>query len=382
MKKVLFVTESLNIGGMEKELVILANELVRYGYDVKIILYGENSSNNLIEELDEDIELVLKERKPLTFRRKLPYFHRYYRNDKWEKRASAKSLYKYYVGKDKFDIEIGFFRGPSIKIISGSTNRKSKKFAWVHTDFKLCDPKSITKFFSNMDEVKVSYGKFDKIVTVSQKAGESFVDIIGWSSKCQTIYNMIDLNEIVTKSKIPITISKEKLTFITVGRFVEAKGYLRLLNVVDRLNREGYLFDMWFIGYGRDESELREHVEKNKINNVKFWGYQKNPYKYMSKADVFVCSSIREGFSLVTVEAMACGLPVVSTSCTGPTEILENGKYGILVDNNERGLYEGLKSILDNQKQICELSVKSKERAKHFDKRRVLKEVIDLLEGE
>jgi len=61
-------------------------------------------------------------------------------------------------------------------------------------------------------------------------------------------------------------------------------------------------------------------------------GFVSNPYKYMGKANVFVLSSIYEGFANVLVEALACGIPVVSTDCeSGPREILDNGKYGKLV---------------------------------------------------
>lgn len=380
MKRILFVSESLNIGGMEKELVVLANALVKKGYEVNIILYARNAEDNLEKQLDSAVRVIYRERKPLKLRRKLPYFHRFYRNDKWEKRASAKTLYKYYVGKEKYDVEIGFYRGPSIKIVSGSTNRKSRKIAWVHTDFKLCDPKSIMKFFSNMMETKEAYKKFNAIACVSKMAAESFIDVVGCGDKVCTIYNMIPVKDIQEKSKESCPIEKEKLTFITVGRFIEAKGYERLLRVVKRLNDEDFSFDMWFVGYGRNEKELKKYVEENRLQNVKFLGYQENPYSYMSKADVFVCSSVREGFSLVVVEAMACGLPVISTKCTGPTEILEDGKYGVLVENNEDALYEGLKMCISNQNFIADLKLESLNRCGDFDVSKMMNQIINLIE--
>ena len=79
-------------------------------------------------------------------------------------------------------------------------------------------------------------------------------------------------------------------------------------------------------------------------------GFKKNPYKYLKKADCFVCSSRSEGFSLVIAEAMMLGIPVISTYCSGPNELLEEGKYGLLVDNNEEDLYRGIKSIIEDEK--------------------------------
>lgn len=381
MKKILFVTESLNVGGMEKEQVILANTLAERGYDVSIILYTKSNTDNLEKQLDSKIHLLYKERKPLKIRRKLPYFHRFYRKDKWEKRASARTLYKYYVGSKKYDVEIAFYRGPSIKIVSGSTNRKSKKIAWVHTDFKLCDPKSIIKFFNNIEEVKAAYKKFDTIACVSNMAAESFKDVIGCEDKVQTIYNMISINDVKRKSKEDCSIEKEKLTFVTTGRFVEAKGYERLLKVVNRLRDEGFDFDIWFVGDGRDEEKLKKYVEEKKLVNVKFLGYQENPYAYMAKADVFVCSSIREGFSLVVVEAMACGLPIISTKCTGPTEILDNGKYGVLVDNSEDALYIGLKNAILFPSSFRDFKEKSINRCDYFDKNKIINQIVEIIEN-
>lgn len=382
MKKILFVTESLNIGGMEKVLVDIANALVQRNYDVTILLYMPNSKDNLQKQLDPKIKLILKERKPFKIFRKTPYIRRYYRNYKWEKRTSARSLYKYYVGKARYDVEIAFYRGPSIKIISGSTNRSSKKIAWVHTDFKLCDPKSITHFFNNLEEVKSAYKKFDKIVCVSNKAKESFIDVIGCKEETTTIYNMIPVEDIIQKSKEPCTQRKQRFTIITVGRFVEAKGYDRLLRVTKRLNEANFSFDMWFVGYGRKEDELKTYAQNNHLENVKFLGYQENPYSYMAQADLFICSSVREGFSLVVAEAMACGLPVISTKCTGPTEILNNGEYGILVENDEEAIYEGLKSILTNAMEYQDLSEMSKKRSRDFDIDRIIKDIITMIEGD
>ena len=382
MKKILFVTESLNIGGMEKVLVDIANALVQRNYDVTILLYMPNSKDNLQKQLDPKIKVIQKGRKPFKIVRKIPYIRRYYRNYKWEKRTSARSLYKYYVGKERYDVEIAFYRGPSIKIISGSTNRSSKKIAWVHTDFKLCDPKSIMHFFNNLEEVKSAYKKFDKIVSVSNKARESFIDVIGCEANATTIYNMIPVEHITQKSKEPCSQKKQRFTMITVGRLIEAKGYDRLLRVIKRLNQDGFLFDMWLVGYGRNEDELRNFVENNHLENVKFLGYQENPYAYMAQADLFICSSIREGFSIVVAEAMACGLPVISTKCTGPTEILNDGEFGILVENDEESIYEGLKGILSNPKTISNYTKKALERSMDFDIEIIINQILLLIERE
>ena len=72
----------------------------------------------------------------------------------------------------------------------------------------------------------------------------------------------------------------------------------------------------------------------------------KNPYPLMDKMDLFVCSSRAEGYSLVIAEAMILGLPVISTNCAGPKELLDNGNYGMIVENHDEALYEGINNII------------------------------------
>lgn len=379
-KKILFVTESLTCGGMETVLVTISNILANMDYDVTIICYDPRSE--LVSELNKKIHYIYKPRKKFPVMQKIPHIRRYfnYRKAVWEHRVSSKRLYKYYVGNKKYDVEIGFFRGPSIKIVSGSTNKKSKKLAWVHTDFKLCNPKSITSWFNNMEEVKTAYGKMNNIVCVSDKARESFNEVIGLKEKSTTVYNLIPSNRIIEKSFEEIPLKKNKFTLITVGRLIPDKRHDRLLSATKKLNEEGYDFDVWIVGYGPCENELKKYCEDNKIENVFFTGIQSNPYSYMRNADLFVLTSLREGFALVIPEAMACGLPVLSTACTGPTEILNNGEFGILVDNSSEGVYNGLKNILDNKEILESLKLKSQERYMDFDEETIVQEIVELFD--
>lgn len=377
-KKILFVTESLARGGMECVLVNIANILAEKGFDVTIVCYDPR--NDLADELNKNVHYFYRPRKEFPVLRKIPYIKRYFsfRKAAWEHRTSAKSLYRYYVPKTEYDVEIGFYRGPSIKIVSGSTNKRSKKLAWVHTDFKLCDKKTILKWFNNDDEVKSAYRKMDNIVCVSDKARDSFNDIIGLNEKSLTVYNLIPAKSIIKKSQETLPISKRKFTIVTVGRLIPDKRQDRLLYATKKLNKEGYDFDVWVVGSGRHEEELKKYCAENEIDNVLFAGMQSNPYPYMKSADLFVLTSFREGFALVIPEAMACGLPVLSTTCTGPTEILKNGEYGILTDNSSDGIYQGIKNILDNPDCLEHFRKKSSERYMDFDENKIVNEIIDL----
>lgn len=379
-KRVLFVTESLGRGGMERVLVDIANVLVKRDFEVTLLCYDPRV--DLKNELDERVDYIYKPRKEFKILRKIPYVRRWYKEKKyvWEHRASAKKLYKYYVGKRKFDVEVGFYRGPSIKIVSGSTNKHSKKFAWVHTDFELCNKKGILGWFNNDEEVKAAYGKMDKIVCVSDKAVQSFVNVIGHADKTMRIYNLIHSARILEKSKEECPLEKKRFTIVTVGRLIPDKRFDRLLSATKTLNEEGFEFDVWIVGGGVHECELKSFAKSNELDNVTFVGLSDNPYKYIKEADLFVLTSYREGFALVVPEAMACGLPVLSTACTGPVEILDDGKYGILVENSSEGILNGLRAVLKDKTVLQYYKNKSKERCICFDEDAIIGEIISVFE--
>ena len=379
-KRILFITESLARGGMETVLVNISNALIKHGYDVTLLCY--TPKKDLVADLDKCVKYIYKPRREFKLMNRIPHIRRYYnyRKEAWEHRSSARALYRYYVGNEKYDIEVGFYRGPAIKIISGSTNKNSRKFAWVHTDFKLCDQRTIVGWCNNFEEVKKAYGKMDGIICVSNQAKESFVEVIGHADKALIVYNLIPTEKIFKLSEELCPISKRRFTFITVGRLIPDKCQDRLLSATKRLGDEGYDFDVWIVGSGRSENDLKDYCNKNRLSNVFFTGMQENPYKYLKQADLFVLTSRREGFAIVIPEAMACGLPVLSTKCTGPTEILNDGEFGIMVSNDEDGVYQGMKSVLDNKDCLDYYRQQSSKRFHRFDEEAIINDIIELFD--
>ena len=370
----LFILPSLSIGGLERMQVTIANALVKKGHDVTVMILEKQT--DLKTDLDERVRLIYKPYKPHPIMKKIPYVrHKFYDDGMWETRASAKTLYKYYVGKEKYDVEIGFFRGLPIKIISGSTNKTSVKLAWVHNDFKKCF--GVTNNFKDLQAVKDAYAKFDKIVCVSGQAKESFIDVIGLQEKTLTVYNMLSRG-ILNKAEESTELKKTAVTIVGCGRLVEQKGFDRLLNVAERLNQDGYKFDLWIVGGGGDEEKLKSTVSQKNLSNVKLLGQQSNPYKYIKQADLYVCSSLYEGYNLTVAEALLLDVPVLSTKCTGPCEILDGGRYGILVENSEEGLYQGVKDLLENPDKLTYYKERAKERKDFFDGEKIVKQIEEL----
>ena len=368
MKKFLFMLPSLRTGGMERVFVTIANLLVRAGNSVTAVTF--NPEMDMKGDLDEKVEVIYKEPKK-HLGKIIPYIrHTMYDNGLWETRASARQLYKYYIGDNKYDIEIAFFRGRCVKIISGSTNPDSLKLAWVHNDFSRCE--GVTKNFNNMDEVKDAYSCFDKILCVSEQVRKEFIKNIGLEEKAVVCYNPIPVDAIREKSVMPCDYKKQHFAIMSIGRLMPAKGYDRLIKACARLQREGYDLELVIIGGGNEQQALETLARQTGVEHLTMTGMQDNPFKYIRSADLYVCSSRYEGFNLTVAEALALGLPVLTTDCAGPPEILRNGKYGMIVENSAKGLYNGIKQLINNPELLKGYKEKSQGRTAFFDEKSYL----------
>lgn len=131
-------------------------------------------------------------------------------------------------------------------------------------------------------------------------------------------------------------------------------AYVGLLEAGKRLTCEGIKHRMLIIGDGVDFQKYCGMILDEQLDNIIMLGFQKNPYKYVKQLSLFICSSVWESYSMVVNEALALGIPVISTKCGGPEEVLQYGKYGVLTENNEASLYEAVKLFLCNGMQNAE----------------------------
>ena len=397
-KKILFLIHTLQVGGAEKVLVNLANKLDKNKYDVTVMTVINTGAFR--SELDTDIKyktifnikFLNKGNKRTKKENKDKSGNLFDKTSKVKKimakmyqffwrHINCEKIYKRYI-KEDYDIEIAFLEGISAKIISNSTNDKSKKIAWIHVD--LLNERKTEKFFNNKTEEKATYEKFDKIIAVSKHVKEQFIKKFEMAEEKVAIrYNPIDGEHIESLSKEEINdIKKEKFTLCTVGRLSKQKGYDRLLDVVNKLNNEKLEFDLWIIGVGAEEAYLKKYIEENKLNNVKLLGYKKNPYKYMKESDLFVCSSRAEGFSTAVLEAIILQKPIVTTLCSGMKELLgENEEYGIICNNDTESLYIAIREVLKNKEKYDLIKEKVLERKDIFDLNKTIVSIEELFEN-
>ena len=165
----------------------------------------------------------------------------------------------------------------------------------------------------------------------------------------QLIYNPLNINEILKLSKKKVSekiYAKNSIKIINIARFTNQKDHFTLLKAF-AIARRRVNCELLLLGYGANESKIREFINGHKISKyVKILKFKTNPYKYLAKADLFILTSLYEGLPNVLLESLALKKLVISTQCpTGPAEILENGKYGILFKIND---YKTLSKIIIN----------------------------------
>lgn len=346
MKKLqlLFLIESLSGGGAEKVLSVLLKYIDKTKFDITLCTIVDTGI--YAEEVKRYVKytsiLGNPQKKNLLSRilYKILYLLIY-------RILSPQLIYTLFIPKEN-DIEIAFVEGFCTKILSHSTNKKAKKIAWTHTD--LINNHWITLVYKDKQEEKKSYQRYDKIIGVSNTATNAIKQLYNVNNAI-TLYNPIESDNIIKRANEFITLppKTQAIRMVTVGRFVPQKAYDRLLRVIKHLYEDGYSIELWILGDGEQRPILEEYINTYSLSKiVTLWGFQKNPYPYLQNSDIFVCSSISEGYSTAVTEALILELPVITTACSGMNELLINGKCGLITENSENGLYSGIKHVLDN----------------------------------
>lgn len=370
MKKILFFIPTLGEGGAERVLVNLVNNLDTSKYEITVFtLFNDGIYRN---ELKKNIFYKY-------------YFKRSFRgNIHFFKILNPRLLFKIMIS-DKYDIIISYLEGPTTRIISGNTSQYTKIVNWVHTE--IYDRKVITRSYRSFAEALKSYSVYDATIFVSKTVKDSFEELFGrHPNKHYVLYNTINTEDILKKSEETIDdiiFSDEKINLISVGTFKEKKGFMRLLTIVHKLVSEGENIHLYLLGKGEQEDKYKEYIGKNNLDeHVTIIGFRSNPYKYVKKSTLFVCSSYSEGYSTAVTESLILGTPVITTLCSGMEELLgDSNQFGIIVDNNEDALYDGLKKILNNNDLLKYYKVKALERSEHFSTKKTVMEVEKMLDN-
>lgn len=368
MIKILFLIHDLGPGGAEKVLVNLVNNINQEKYDITLIaLFGGGVNEKYL--------------KPHIHYRAI-YTRMFRGNSKIMKLFSPEFLHKQYI-KDEYDIEVSYLEGPSARIISGCPNGKTKLVSWIHVEQHT--KKIASKAFRSYKEANSCYGKFNKTICVSESVKEDYCNLFPEVENIGVLYNTNETDQILElmneKIEGPIFDSDE-IKLCGVGKIMPIKGFDKLARIHKRLREEGYPVHTYILGIGPDQEKIENYVREQHIeDSYTFLGYQTNPYKYVVRCDLFICASTAEGFSTATTEALIVGTPVITTPVAGMREMLgEDNEYGVIVEQSEESLYDGIKKLLDDKRLLNYYKQQAVIRGKDFSKEKTVKAVEEMFE--
>lgn len=366
IRSILFLIPSLAARGAERVLVELVNSLDKSQYRVTVQTLFD--VGELRGRLSPEVE----------YRAGFPILIRGY--VQLMKLLSPQRLYRLIVGR-RYDVVVAYLEGSVTRIVSGCPYPDTRKVAWVHIDQS--DMTTLSYCFRSEAETRQCYARFDRVVAVSDVIRQHVEALL--SRKCDLLYNVIDFGSVIQQSAASLSgfSFSSSYNLVSVGCLSSQKGFDRLIRVHLRLLEEGISTHVYLIGTGPQEKALKQLVRDLHLQDtVHFLGFKSNPFPYVAQADLYVCSSYSEGLSTSVVEAMVLGRPVVSTRCSGAEELLgSNNEYGLVVENTEQGIYDGIHQMLTTPGLLATYSSQSKISVTRFCKENTLRCYLDFFQS-
>lgn len=258
-----------------------------------------------------------------------------------------------------------------------------KKFIYLHSDMKQDLVKEVNNrkpHIINLKGLMTLYPRFDKLINVSNEVHQinkrKLRNLKIEDEKFVTVQNLLDLNKMyndINNSKNILKLDEDKdliianspsgidmiefnknnFNIFASGRLSPEKGFDKLIRAFSRITLDYPNARLFILGEGKDRSILETLIHRYSLSDKVFLlGHQSNPFALIYKADLFVLSSEYEGQGLVVLESLALRRNVLATDLEVTRELLDNGKYGMLKENTEEALADGMRTFLENKAPI------------------------------
>lgn len=358
-RKILFVNDEMRMGGVARVLNTLMAALPEDKYEIDLLILHKEGM--LLSEIPDKVHVLEGG----------PFFHAVDEalNDIIERRdlkALARKLRLLFYMKTglihgrivkerkkllhkQYDVEVAAKEG--FCTIFTACGDSKRKINWVLTDY------SVNNYSANhMPLVRRALQEIDLNIADSEQAMVAYKTVFRVQNG-MTIHNLMDVQKVKDRMAEPLMteLSHDVPNLIDVARFHPQKSIDRLLIASDEAYRQGYPHTLYLIGGGEQEEMLRKMVQERNMKHVVFLGYQKNPYALMAACDLFVLSSLYEGFATVISESLIAGTPVLTTDVSGCREQITDPDYGWVVENSQEALTAGLINALKDPQRLKEM---------------------------
>jgi glycosyltransferase involved in cell wall biosynthesis len=367
MKKVFFVIPSMGGGGAERVFLHILRNIDRATFLPVLVLFEKKGE--YLDHVPEDVKILeLKETKERNILYGATFLKMAIRLSVLLKRENPDALLSFMWYTNLISIfATKIFRNKIPIIISERYSLIDSSEGFIEEQIR----RAVVKYLYGYSDAAIvnSFALKEQLLLFSKMPKD----------KILVIYNPVDLDSVnaLSCSEDGKSISGDRPVVVGMGRLTPQKGFRYLIKAIGILNSRSVPCDCWILGEGSERARLDKlSAELGVRDRIRFLGFQRNPYRSIVCADIFVLPSLYEGFPNALLEAMALGVPVVATRCpTGPDEIIDPGRNGILVDpRDEIGLANAISELLRDDTRRNEIGKAGRERVHDFSVRNIVRE--------
>ncbi|WP_294284057.1 glycosyltransferase [uncultured Chryseobacterium sp.] len=372
--KVLFRHRSMEMGGVEKVMLSLLDNLDREKFELTVCL--NINQGELRDEFPEHVRKVslTPGKEDLSKNRILQKIQLVRRNLRLRQIQKQPAIADQLLG-ERYDIEIGMTYGDFPAVLN-STNKHSKKIGWFHSEINL------PKLQPLVPGILKNFPEFDQMIYCSQKIKDmmhQYYPDLQYPPE-EVIINAIPVNEIRKKAGEPIADLPQGPVFVSIGRLHSRKGYHKLIEAHAKLIREGFHHSVIVVGDGEEFRNLKQQITDKKVEDTfVLAGNKMNPYPYVKNADYFILPSESEAWPLVIAEALILRKPVIATRTGDIPAMIDHGKTGYLINYETDEMYSSMKKFLTEPEFIAEIKKNLISIEEQFDSKKIFDAVETIL---
>jgi len=382
MKKVIFVSPHMILGGVEKALLGMFSKMNTEEWDVTALFVRNKGGfscfipNRIkIKELnisDEAADRLLgggSKSAVLYYLKKLKLFNavtiaiKKVFGHPFPELIKPFSELKHIEGE--YDVAVCYhIHMPFLVRFVAEKVSAKKRIAWIHNDFFTTgyNVKKLTRYLDN----------FDHFFAVSKQLQYEFMTIFPkFKAKTEIFYNILDESDILTKGKYPIDsdMDFEGIKLLSIGRLNPQKGFDIAIDVAQKLVKAGRMDFKWYIiGDGELRSELEKRIKNCDLEGIFILlGSKTNPYPYYKNCDIYVQTSRHEGYVTTVTEAKLFCKPIVVTRVAGSEEQIADGYNGLVTDIDSDVIAKRLIELMDNDCLRGKFIERLREKTSHND---------------
>jgi len=383
-KSILFINDEMMIGGVSRILNTLLGMLDQEKYDIDLLVLHPHGG--LMSEIPKGIHLIPTS----SFFDSVDQSVADLKKDRDFGGLFRKSMFVFYMKtglikpmirrmrrqllKKHYDVEFSAKEG--FCTIFNACGDSDLKLNWIQTDY---EKENYARH--HMDIFAWALSKIDRNIACSEGVKDAFRHVFKVDN-ISVVHNLMDEERVrrLSLEKVDPVFDGDCVHLIAVARFHPQKGLDRLIRALKYVNRNGRKADLCLIGDGLLKDDLQKQVaEEGLEKDVRFLGYQLNPYPYIRQADLFMMTSLFEGYPTITIETLISGTPVFTTEVSGVREQLKHPYEGLIVPNDDESICKNLDELVNHPGLLKEYKEQLKDY--HYENEEILAQMEDLIAG-